>query len=286
MTDRKANKRPGTTKDMATILPADEDPAIGASGESFAHSLPENPGPQREAKILSAVISGDAMIRWSFVSSSSKGRSCTIPVIARAISIGPPGDSWRIICNYATAQHIANELECYLLTPKVANLIFLQSDKQLAPMNRTLWVQDGSMAKTSRSIEQSKALDQLVPADDAGLVANEGKHWVNGQRLYQNTLGSANWNAPEGVLGSRHNGPNYGWNQKGSGKPLQGFGLAHDMSHSDYSQMLVFMSRTVVVDGVDIDAAEVLKDPHISDLLSDEGPLPSAIHPDLIGIGA
>lgn len=270
----------GTTQDMA--IPLDEGPN-GGSGDSFAHSLPENPGPQREALILSAVISGDAMIRWSSVVSQEAGHEAIIPVLARALSIGPVGDSWRIICTYPTAQHIANELGAVMLTPKVADLIFLQCDLQLTPLNRPAWVTDGTMAKTSRSIEQSLALDSKVPLDDAGLVANEGKHWVNCGRLYQ-PMGFHGWDSPAGHLGSKHNGPNYGWNMPPSGKPLQSVGLAHDFGHSDYSQMVVLMSDTIFVDNEAMKTADVLKDPILSKLLSNEGPLPSAVHPDLIGV--
>jgi hypothetical protein len=151
-------------------------------------------------------------------------------------------------------------------------------------------VQDGSMGSSRRMAEYSAILAAELARHGSdgtkGLVANEGKHWVITARNWLPPEGSG-VELAEGKKGSRHNGANYGWYaaaapSKGPGgeRVFQPIGLAHSRSHADYSQVVQLMGRTMLVDDAVRDAFDVIRDPELCHLLSDEGPLPSLRHPD------
>jgi hypothetical protein len=66
-------------------------------------------------------------------------------------------------------------------------------------------------------------------------------------------------------------------------KVIQSVGLAHDMGHTDYSQLLRFVRPdSLTIDGSSYGYAEALADPSLSNVIQDEGgTLPAARHPDL-----
>lgn len=256
------------------------------TGSAFARSLPKGPGRERESLIMGAVGAGKAKIRWGFVVNRTKdGREFVLPVLSRVLAIGTSADALRVEVNYLTCQRIADLLDCHLCTPKVATMIFQQAVTKVDPQNHPSWVTDGTMANTNRMIEQSALLDSLIAPESTELVANEGKFWVITQRFFK-PLGNPgmpsfdNWDKPAGTVGSKHNAANFGFFQR-NGVPIQSVGLAHDMSHTDYSQYVTLMSQRCFVGDVEMATADVLKDPNLCDVLSDEGPLPMAIHPDL-----
>jgi hypothetical protein len=64
----------------------------------------------------------------------------------------------------------------------------------------------------------------------------------------------------------------YGWH-RASGDPIQGLSLVHGKGYADYSHGIRAISPTVRIDGVERSYVEVLNDPVLSALLSDEGPM-------------
>jgi hypothetical protein len=66
----------------------------------------------------------------------------------------------------------------------------------------------------------------------------------------------------------------YGWHQL-NGKPIQPLYLKHSESYADYSQAVRLVAPTMTVDGVERQVADVLGDPALAALLSDEGPMGS-----------
>jgi hypothetical protein len=63
---------------------------------------------------------------------------------------------------------------------------------------------------------------------------------------------------------------NYGW-FRNDGTPIQPLGLAHNLHHVDYSQVMRLVRRDVIVDGQVRDIQEVARDPELAPLLSNEG---------------
>jgi hypothetical protein len=254
--------------------------STGGSGDglAWAATLPSGPSADRDAMILKAVQDGMARTEWVEIPVEAGGMRGTLPVMARTLRIGATNPV-RVSVNYETAQKIADLLGAAMMTPHVADLTRLYSALPLAPKLQSNWVNDGSMAKTNRMIEYSKALDASVPVDSRALTSNEGKHWVVSARFWKDT-DSAKRYPPN------KRSANYGWWDKGApnkrliGNMWQPVGLAHDWKHVDYSQLLQFMSQMMTVEGVGkMHVGDVLADAKLSPLLSDEGPLASWAHP-------
>ena len=64
----------------------------------------------------------------------------------------------------------------------------------------------------------------------------------------------------------------YGWH-KNDGSPIQPLSLVHEAAYRDYSHGVRLVSPTMLVDGKEAATHEVLADPMLGALLSDEGPL-------------
>jgi hypothetical protein len=62
----------------------------------------------------------------------------------------------------------------------------------------------------------------------------------------------------------------YGWHQP-NGKPVQPLSTVHENSYADYSHGVRLVGGTMVVDGVERPLAEVLQDPELAGLVSNEG---------------
>lgn len=238
-----------------------------AFGEMLKAEFPDH-GDARDARIVQAVADGQGIHEWVEITSQAGGHEAHIRVMRKALSIGVPGDALRVSTNFRTAQQIADMLGAVMLTPKVSNLIAEQADWKPSPITHSDWVNDGTMSKTKRMVEQSNIVESAVPGESPGLIANEGKNWVVTKR---------NWSDPD--LSKRSNGANHGLYI--GQKPIQDRGLMHNMKHTDYSQLLVFMDPTVIVDGQPMSIDEVVQSSELAPLISDEGTLPRVRHPDL-----
>jgi hypothetical protein len=70
----------------------------------------------------------------------------------------------------------------------------------------------------------------------------------------------------------------YGWHQT-NGVPIQPLYLKHSASWVDYSQCIRLVQQKMLVNGANKTVAEVLADPALAGLLSDEGPVPNPRYP-------
>ena len=67
----------------------------------------------------------------------------------------------------------------------------------------------------------------------------------------------------------------YGWHRT-SGKPIQPLSTVHGARYADYSHGVRFVSPQVMVDGLAHEYFEVLGDPILGPILSNEGGIPGA----------
>jgi len=163
-----------------------------------------------------------------------------------------------------TAQHIADQLDCTLPTRKIVDAIYAAAQVKLVPSpippsaamttvpvfaqhNQIVWA-------------QRMALTNLYPL--GALVAGHQKDVVISARLTS---------APNKVA-------IYGWHQT-NGVPIQPLYLGHVWWWVDYSQCIRLVSRTLLVNGQKKSVAEVLADPKLCGLISDEGVITNARYP-------
>jgi N-acetylmuramoyl-L-alanine amidase/Putative peptidoglycan binding domain len=224
-------------------------------GSKFIATLPEAPGPARERAILDAVRAGAVRVDWATVTSAWGGHVAEITVSADALAVGDSEDWVRVSLSHTAAQHAADTFSALLPTTRISDLIFEQAQVRLSPC---LQRADGAMANTSRMLRHHEEIEGKR-GGRTGLIATVGKDWVTTNRL----------------AGRPDRAANYGWHdhRARNGKPWQPLGLAHDRSHVDYSQVVRLVRREVRVDGEVRDLVEVLGDPALAGLVSNEGPI-------------
>lgn len=214
-------------------------------------------------------MDGDYEAEWSDVVSELGGKRAVFSVMSDALKVR----GVRVNMSAETQQKVADAVGAVLLTPKLADLAWQQRNAALPPFPRQ--ISSSTQAMVEHSAKVDAALEKL--GNPQGLKQTVGKHWV----------------ISEGLRGSRM-AMNYGWHFAGRDfqgirgaecasklkgeagqvvRVIQGCGTAHDMHHSDYSQVCVLTSRTCSVDGATWDLLDLLRDRDLSWLASHEGPM-------------
>jgi len=226
----------------------------------FIAKLPEVPGPAREGAILEAIFGGDvATVEWAELVSEHNGHNATLFVTTDALRVGDDEDSLRVTVSPRSAQRIADKFGCMLLTPHICDLVWEQAAVRLTP---SIQKPDALMGNTSRMVLHNKTIEGKL-AGRKGLIENVGKHWVLTNRLTSKPGSAAN----------------YGWfddaapGQSGKHKLWQTLGLAHNLEHVDYSQVIRLVMRWCLVDGEARDLFDIVRDEKLAGLVSSEGPL-------------
>jgi hypothetical protein len=163
--------------------------------------------------------------------------------------------------NPHTAQAVADQYDCTLITRKMTNDIWKQSPNKLIPKP---WgpPYDLDMEKTHRIGTHSKTIqNQLLSAnlDPTALTSGHKKDVVLTNKL-------APHNAAKRVA-------IYGWIQA-NGKPIQDLNpSSHDDKYADYSHGIRLVDNITSVNGQAMRMRDVFAHPVYSKLVSDEGPL-------------
>lgn len=262
-------------------------------GALWAASLPKSAGPERERIILDTLINKGARYSFAVVRSGPvDGITAKLSVMSRTVRVGQYNPV-RVQVDYSTMQAFCDALYLSMMTPLVADLTWKQAGMRLPYLQKPKWVEDGTMSTTANMIAYSRDLDQgdknvgrpPVPVnDEMTLIANEGKQWVVAKRLWvDNITPEKSWNPKTMTRPDLCWSANYGWWMP-SGAPVQSVGKKHNFPHTDYSQQIVAVSRTVILEGAPpeltvVDFGSLVKHPTLWRLVSNEGPLPSHKHP-------
>ncbi len=224
-------------------------------------NLPPQPGPARDAAILDAVRKGSVVVKWAAINTEIAGHKATFTVFADALMM----DGVRVNVSATLEQQIADLLSCSLLTPKLADEVWLQRKVAILPSPQPI------SASTQAMIDHSKRVDALIAQAGGGdgIISTVGKHWViaNGLETHKGKAENYGWHFP----GSTFIGQSFEGAVTPPGRVIQGQGWAHDPSHVDYSQTCVLVQRKCKVDGVSMDIQKVLQDPELAGLASHEG---------------
>jgi len=235
------------------------------TGTEFVALLRGKTGQAREQAILDAVRSESYLpVRWMPIQTSAGGHSAVLYVASDALRIGTPSDSVRVTVTHQGAQNLADMFGCALPTTKISRLVHEQAQVHLEPMPQAAWVNDGTMAS----------------ADPDGRAQCHGRQQA-GRPQWPRGLGRQGLGTDEPSDDATTQGANFGW-FRGDGKPWQTLGLMHDTHHHDYSQSLRLVSRRVDLDNIQTaDLLDVLTNPTLSPLVSDEGVLQLRHHPTI-----
>lgn len=193
-------------------------------------------------------------------------RSAAHTLVYSVFADGARIDGVRISVTARCAQMVADKIAGQMLTPKMEDDLYGSSDYRLPFM-----FEDVNTMGTNRvMIEHSGKMDQVLVTmgysfqGPAALVAGgAAKSWNLMNTLkYPKALNY-------GFFGPR--APHL--SVTGKYRVIQQPGTAHDIAHYDYSQELRLAHRLCLLDGLQKDIRDVMKDPATAPLLSTEGPM-------------
>lgn len=232
------------------------------TGSVFIQNNMNIKGVVREQNILQEFLHGnipDFLRNFTAINVSNGINNLSYLVTSDYLSIGSNSDYVRMPMSPLTAQVVADKYDCSLPTRMIVNTIWKGSFNKLEPKP---WGPpfDESMSNTYRyGVHSNTIQNQLVGKTPTALTSGHKKDVVLTNALYPN-----NPNRRVAI---------YGWIQL-NGQPIQGLNPAsHDSQYADYSHGIRLVFNDVIVDGVAKRLTDVLSDPKLCSLLSDEGPL-------------
>jgi hypothetical protein len=177
------------------------------------------------------------------------------------LAIGSDQDYLYIPVTPGTAQYLADSLHGLLPTKKLVDVIYHHAEIRLVPQpippSDTMTTVPVFRQHTDSVMHQfsCRKLDRLPDQ----LVAGHKKDII-----LSNEIHDPEKNAERVVI--------YGWH-RGMDDPIQPVYNGHVYWYADYSHGLRFISGHALLNGEAISLEELLKDPVLSKLLSDEGPI-------------
>ena len=188
---------------------------------------------ERSAQLLAALKQGRGDLPFTEILTSHENHRALLSVSAQAAQL----DGVRVSLTARDQAALARHLGAGLLTKSLVDRIY-KSGLRLAARPQP-WSADGpggrgTMGDLRRIVEYSGIVDAELartPGHEvAELIANEGKDWIVTKWTIQNP------ERPE----------NYGL-FKPSGKPWQPVYHAHNLDHSDYSQLARFVKNQAMI---------------------------------------
>jgi len=190
----------------------------------------------------------------------------TYYVTPEYLAIGADDDYFLMPMTPTLAQRIANKLQCDLPTKKMVDDIYASAAVKLRP--------------------------QPIPPSDAMITVpvfkqhNDSIGQLRNEQVLAHPLGAlVGGHKKDVVVTNKINNPTptgrvaiYGWHQL-NGVPIQPLYTGHADTWADYSHGIRLVQLGMKVDSVDKTMTDILNDPNLAGLLSDEGLIPIARYP-------
>lgn len=256
---------------IAQTLSLPPRPTDASSGSAFARLIARLPLAEREARIEAEILKGnvpDFLRRLQPVTTQrlidGAAVSATFFVTPDYLAVGSEEDYFLTPLTPQAAQRIANATGCILPTPRMADAIFAAAGGKLVPSrippsaamtSVEVFLQHNATVRTQR-------VDQLAEHPFGSLIGGHKKDVVWSNQLT---------NKPGKVA-------IYGWHQP-DGQPVQPLYTGHAATWVDYSHGIRLVQASVKLDGKEYSATDVLRDPKLASLLSDEGPAMKSRYP-------
>jgi hypothetical protein len=239
-------------------------PSSASTGSDFVRRTAGLSELEREAVIVAELLAGDVPgflrhLKPVTLLGRRAGKTvrATICVTPDYLALGSDDDFLRIPMGLQTAVAVAARFGFVLPTPKMVDAIYQQAEVHLRPQPLPPGPEMRSTAYYSRHNARIQMQRRKLGAPLGLLVAGQKKDLVLTNRLRRK---------PGRVA-------IYGWH-RGAGQPIQPLSTVHGARYADYSHGVRLVSAVAFVDGKPRPIFEVLEDPALGLLLSDEGPLP------------
>jgi hypothetical protein len=180
----------------------------------------------------------------------------TLFVMPDYLAVGSNDDFLLIPMSLRTALKVAERFGFILPTRKIVNAIFRQSAYHLTP-------QPLPAGPRMRSTAYYELHNRKIAGQRLALCCTPGE-LIAGHK--KDVVVTNHLNHREGKIAI------YGWHRP-SGDPIQPLSTIHGAAYADYSHGIRLISDVVLVNGKPRSIYEVLEDPELAPLLSDEGPL-------------
>jgi hypothetical protein len=226
-------------------------------------SLPKN---DREEEIFQAIAKGNIpdflrntiSLSGEFPDAAGINHQITYEVIPDYLSVGNDTDFCRIPMNPYTAQRLADLCGGSLLTSKISDHIYEKATIRLYPYN---YIPVGDLnEQVSKFRDHNHQIEKQIA--EAG-----GKHGQLTAGVKKDVILSERVSKQPGKVVI------YGWHLPG-GKPVQPVYSGHAAHYVDYSHGIRLMNNQVLLDGKPVLLRDILKDPVLYRIFSDEsGPM-------------
>jgi hypothetical protein len=234
------------------------------SGSQFAESVLNMDRHEREQTILDQLVAGNlpsflrklVPVNLSYRTGTGNTLSATIFVMLEYLAIGSDSDFLRIPMNLHTATAIANRFGFMLPTRKIVDAIYDQSTCRFVPQPLPAGPQMTSTEYYRRHNEMINKQSQELGFPLGALVSGHKKDVVLSNRLVTRP----------GQIAI------YGWH-RAIGAPIQPLSTVHGAGYADYSHGIRLVSNKAMIDGKLRPVSEILHDPKLAGILSDEGPI-------------
>ncbi len=232
-------------------------------GSEFIQKIQALDWPQRDQLVLEEVLAGNipdfqrklCPVTVTNVAQGQTNRA-TFFAMPDYVAIGSEADYFLAPVSPATAQRIADRLNCLLPTRRMVDAIYASAEVKLVPApippSKAMTTVPVFAQHNATVCAQRQALAQVHPP--GALTAGHKKDVVISPRLASVTRKVAI----------------YGWHQT-NGMAIQPLYLGHMDTWVDYSQCVRLISQIMLVNGGEKKVAEVLADPKLCGLISDEG---------------
>jgi len=230
-------------------------PTTALGGSAVFATLEGLPTMEREERLKRELLMGNLpefLRGFKPVTARAQGHTLVCRVAPDYLAVGSDSDFIRTPLTPMTARLLADAFGCLLPTCHLCDAIYQQAELSLAPFPLT------EAREAAKTFAHHSA---LIEAQRIGkplglLVAGTKKDVVLTNRLKERP----------------HRVAIYGWH-KADGTPIQPLTIVHGETYVDYSHGIRLVQRTALLDGKPCDLMEVLQDPALCSLLSEEGPI-------------
>ena len=243
-------------------------PLDAISGSDFISLIWSMPRDQREEQIYSQVIKGNIpnfmkQLKAVTINANIGGHNHSVKyfVIPEYLAVGSDADYFLTPMTPLLAKRICNALNCTIPTKKMVDQIYTSAPCKLRPQPippspemKTVPV----FAQHNDSV-RSIRLPVLSQYPLGTLVGGTKKDIIISNNIYQNL----HQNVPNPVV-------IYGWHQL-NGIPIQPVYNGHEETYADYSHGIRLVLDSVVVDESPMTFTQLLANPDLCILVSDEG---------------
>jgi hypothetical protein len=259
----KVEDRPRTcAPEMTQQIPVR--PTMAPTGSAIVNQVMELSGEARDTVVSAELLAGNipsflrnlTPVKFSGKLPDGQDIEVMICVMPDYLAIGTDIDFVRIPMGLPAAAEIADRFGFLLPTTRMVDAIYAQARVHLkpSPMQPSSQMRSTDyLWRHNQTVERQR--NEFCRMPDV-LTAGQKKDLVLSSRLRT---------APGRVA-------IYGWHRK-SGAPIQPLSTIHGEGYADYSHGVRLVSATAFVNGVAQPLTDLLQDPRLAQIISNEGPI-------------